>query len=192
MGAPRPGRLELGAEGHEQENRQVPGAVDHEAEKIEGRGIDPMDVLDHHQHGRLLGSRLDDAADDVEDALFQFLGFEGERRVPAARRQRQEGRQQGCHLGHREPETAERRLDLVEPLWRPVGGVEAELPPQLLDHRMQGAVPVIGRRVVEDAAHGFAFQALAQPVRDARLAEPGLAGEQDHLSLAIPSLGPAS
>ena len=53
IGKTRPGRLELGPEGHEHEYRQSPDPVDRKIEQLKRRGIGPMHVLADNQH-RLL------------------------------------------------------------------------------------------------------------------------------------------
>jgi hypothetical protein len=50
---PRPGRLELRPEGDQRQDGQPLNTLDHEAQKLDGRGVNPMHVLVQRQH-RLL------------------------------------------------------------------------------------------------------------------------------------------
>ena len=59
---------------------------------------------------------------------------------------------------------------------------------ELLDHRMERAVGVVGRAVVAERRVRLVAEPLAQRADEARLADAGLAGQQHHLALAV--LGP--
>jgi hypothetical protein len=45
-----PRRGELGAEGNDQQKRQVGRKVDEQVQQLERSGIAPVGVLEHHQH----------------------------------------------------------------------------------------------------------------------------------------------
>ena len=62
---------------------------------------------------------------------------------------------------------------------------------QLLDHRVERAVDVIGRALVAERDVRLPAESLAQRPDEPRLADPGLADEQDHLALAGLRLLPA-
>ena len=57
-----PGRLELRPEGDQHQNRQLPDALDHEAQELERRRVDPVHVLVERQH-RLLGREARELVD---------------------------------------------------------------------------------------------------------------------------------
>ena len=56
------------------------------------------------------------------------------------------------------------------------------------DQRVERGILVVGRTIAVDEAIAFAFETLMQRVDYARLADPGLAGEQNYLTLAVGGL----
>ncbi len=62
---------------------------------------------------------------------------------------------------------------------------------ELLDHRLERTVAVIGQALVAQQAVRAVFQPLAQALDDARLADAGLAGQQHDVALAVTGLLPA-
>ena len=71
VGTSTPGRLEFGAEGDRQQHRQMQQPVDGQIQQFARGRIDPVGVLEHHQHRPLpqLGFELG------EQCLEQFLAF---------------------------------------------------------------------------------------------------------------------
>ena len=54
-----PGRLELGAERHDQQHRQAAHALDGEVEQLARGRVDPMRVLEDHEHRLLAGQTFE-------------------------------------------------------------------------------------------------------------------------------------
>jgi hypothetical protein len=50
MGSANPGRRELGAKGDEQQDGQAPRLLDHKVEQLTRGRVDPMNILEDHQH----------------------------------------------------------------------------------------------------------------------------------------------
>ena len=50
MGAAGPGRLEFRAKGDRQQHRQMPHPVDGQVQQLARSRVDPVGVLEHHQH----------------------------------------------------------------------------------------------------------------------------------------------
>ncbi len=85
----------------------------------------------------------------------------------------------------------EQSFELVQPgLGRVVAG-EAGRALQQTDDRIEGAGGVIGRAVVAERRVRLVGELLAQRLDEPRLADPGLAGEQHHLALAVRGAPPA-
>ena len=66
-----PGRLELGPERHDQQYRQAADAIDGQVEQFARGRVDPMRVLENHQH-RLLARQTFELADQRFQCLFLF------------------------------------------------------------------------------------------------------------------------
>jgi hypothetical protein len=71
VGAPGPRRLKFGTKGDRQQHRQMPHPVDGQVQQFVRGRVDPMGVLEHHQHRSAprLGFEL------AEQRLEQFLPF---------------------------------------------------------------------------------------------------------------------
>ncbi len=71
VGAAAPGRLKFGAKGDRQQHRQMPHPVDGQIQQFARGRVDPVGVLEHHQHrpAPRLGFEL------VEQCLEQLLAF---------------------------------------------------------------------------------------------------------------------
>jgi hypothetical protein len=82
-------------------------------------------------------------------------------------------------------------LQLVEPLLGRVAGREARRVGELLRHRPEGAVGMIGRALVLQPGVRLVSQGVEQRSQDARLADPRLANQQHRLALPGPRLPPA-
>ena len=62
---------------------------------------------------------------------------------------------------------------------------------ELLDHRVERGIRVIGRTLVAQQEMRLAGDRLDQRFADPRLADPGLAGQQNRLAFAARRLPPA-
>jgi len=51
LGLAGPWRLKLGPEGHDQQHRQAADMLDHEVEQLARGRVDPMRILEDHNHG---------------------------------------------------------------------------------------------------------------------------------------------
>ena len=127
----------------------------------------------------------------LERQRLLALGRDLERRVALAGRDRQQRRQQRRRAGDLTATLAEQRLELVELDLRRIGLLQVGRALQLVEHRMQRAVDVERRAVVAQHGGVLAEHVLAERLHDARLADPGLAGQQDHVAVARPGALPA-
>ena len=94
-----PGRREVRPEGHHDQRADLLGALDHQIEELERRGIDPLRILEDGQDRPLARQRLDLLDQHLEEPLLLPLRAERERRIARLVRQRQERCDQRHDLG---------------------------------------------------------------------------------------------
>ena len=186
-----PGRPELGPVGHDQQHRQALDPLHREVEQLERGRIDPMRVLEHHQHRASRRQPLELGEERPEGAGLLLLRRQGRQREAALGRQREELGEEGGDLGHVGDRAGEQRLELGELGRVVVGAGEARRPRELLDDRVERAVRVVRGAMVAEADPVLGAQPLAQGEDDPRLADAGLAREQHDLALAGPGEPPA-
>ena len=100
-----PGRGELRPEGDQRQRRQLPDALDHHAQELEGRGVDPVHVLVQRQHRLLRRERRELVEQRLQGPPLLHLRRQGQRRIALA----------GRHTQQR----GEQRHHFVQPLARP-------------------------------------------------------------------------
>lgn len=150
-----------------------------------------MRVLDHPQDGLPAGQASDLLDEDGQGAVAALLRRERERAVARLAVQIQEGgddRRGGAHVVHG---LGEQHLQPVQAPLRPVLGSEAGRVSQLLDHRIERRIAVIGRALVAQQEVRLDGHCLEQGLGEPRLADPGLARHQDRLTVATLGLLPA-
>jgi hypothetical protein len=84
---PVPRRLEFRAEGQDEQYRQVRCVLDDQIEQFARAGIDPVQILDHHQHRPLAGERFE-LMEQCGKQLFA-LALRGQTEFGSTTRQRQ-------------------------------------------------------------------------------------------------------
>ena len=186
-----PGRREVGAEGDQQQDRQTGRALDREVEQLARARVDPVHVLEDHQRRPARRLRLELAQQRREGPLAPALRGGQGRGVAVAGRQRQQLGQEGHVLRGRRGRR-QQRLQLGEPR---LGRVAAREPGRALeprDHRVERAVPVVRRAEVAQGDVPLLGQVLLEGGEQPRLADPGLAGQQDDPALAALGLLPAA
>ena len=123
--------------------------------------------------------------------LRRCCGRQRQRAVAAGPVEARERRHQRCCLADIVGGPGEQRLEPVQPALDAVVRGEARGMGELLDHRVERRVGVVGRALVAQQEVRLAGHRLDQSFGDPRLADPGLAGEQDHLPFAGLGLPPA-
>ncbi|MEZ5905616.1 MAG: hypothetical protein R3C69_11140 [Geminicoccaceae bacterium] len=177
--------------GDQEHDPSGPDAIEAEIEQLERRRVDPVRVLDHEQH-RLNPGEADKLVGQGRECTGPDL-LRPEVKGAVARRtvEAEQGRQERCRSRHVDSGPGDQTFHLVEfPLERIVLG-EPCCPGQVLDHRPERAVAVIGRALVADAGVWLGGHRVDQPACDPGLADPGLAGQQHDLTLAAAGLAPA-
>ena len=159
-----PGRLELRPEGDQHQHRQLPDALDHQAQQLERRRVDPVHVLVQRQH-RLLRRQARELVDQRLQASAASAppGVSVERRIALAGRDPEQGGEQR----HR-PRPAGRSTgassasSLASCASGGVVAIEPRRPLQQPHDGVQRAVGVIGRAVLAERRVWLGAEALAQ------------------------------
>ncbi len=181
-----PAWRELGPEGNHQQHRQPLDPIDDAIEQLEARGIEPVSILGRHEH-RLLGREaLELGEQRLERLRLLLFRCKLGRRVAVACRDRQMLRDQWDRRFRVRHGQAKQCLQLGQLHLGRIVVLEAGGPTQLVQHREQRAVGVVGRAVIAQRQAFLAAEPLAQGDRDARLADARLARQQHYL--ALPSL----
>ena len=187
----RPRRAELGPVGEHRQDRQGAHPLDQQVEQLQGRRIDPVQVLVQLEHRAVAGEAGQLLDQDLEGALLLALRAEVQGRVALARGTPSSAADQRHRLVQLLGRLAEQRLQLGELGLRLVVGRKARRPLQLRDDRMERAVGVVGRAEMAEREVRLAAQLLAQRPEQARFADARLAREQHHLAVAVLGPGPA-
>ena len=160
-------------------------------DQLEGGGVDPVRVLEHHQHRP--------AAREPEELLDQhgqragapLLRGEVRRRVARARVDPEQRRDQRRRLADVLRPLAQQRLELVELRRLGVGGLEAGGEAELLGHRPERRAGVVGRALVAERRVLLARDRVEHGPDQPGLADAGLADQEHRLALAGRGLPPA-
>ena len=174
-----PRRLKLGAEGGEKQDRQARHPLDEQVEQLTRAGVDPVDILEEHQHGTLLRQGFELPDQRLEGFLLFSLGRELERREATCGRQRQQlGQQRHVLLGRRAQR--EQRRQLVQLRFGRVLALEPGCTLKLRDDRMKRAVLVVRRAEIAKAGVRLVPDPLLQGGGETGLADARLAREQHY------------
>ena len=74
MGAPRPGRAEVGPKGQQGQDAGGGALIDQQAEKLQRGRIDPVQVFHDKEHGLLRGNAQQDRQQRVQRPLLLLRG----------------------------------------------------------------------------------------------------------------------
>jgi hypothetical protein len=139
-----PGRLELGAEGDQEQRGQALHPLDHQVQQLARGRVDPVDVLVDHQHRPLPGQELELPEQRLGCPLLPPPWREIEGWVPAGGRDRQQIGQER-HIVDGRRGRREQRLQLLEPRLGRVVAFEPGRAGELADDRVQGIIAVVRR-----------------------------------------------
>ena len=190
---PRPPRdVEgVGPDRHHQQQRRGRRLIDQPFEPGQRRGVEPVQVLDQHNHRLAFGHRQHQR----DQCLERFLAL-------AFGRHRRQGRRLGRlrqieERGEQRQRFAQReRLQQgVEPIGGRLAGLGREQAAEQRDHRVQRRVLRVDRAVHRQPADRAFARALDHPLpqraQQPRLADAGLAAEQHRLPHPAARLLPA-
>ena len=187
----RPGRLELGPERQDTQDRQARQAGDDSPEQLDGRGIRPVEILDDEE--QRMTSRVGDEQ-GLEDSQRRGAGVAGAEfgagsAVPAA--DRQELREQRHGLRRVEARVDDRLLQHLQVLAARVRSFEAEQALEEPDDRVEGRGLVVSRALPHVLGSGVPPLALPQRVDEAALADPRLPRDMNDRALPARGLPPS-
>src|SRR6516165_6027437 len=147
---PSPGRLELGAERHDQQYRQGADALDHQFEQLARGRVEPMSVLENHYDRLPAGQTLELPDQRLQCPLFLPLRTEARQWTLSRSRQRGEISKQS-HILLRRPGECEYGLELLPLSSGQIVTGESCRVRELLDKREKRAVLVIRRTEIAQA-----------------------------------------
>ncbi len=193
VGAWRPGRAELRAIRQHVQHRHRGRLLDHQPEHLQRGGVGPVQVFPRRQHRLPLGLRRQPCDQRVQRLLFLLLRRHRQRRIALRRqRHRQQPGEQRHHLGQRQARGPQPRLQFGQP---GRGGIVRRKLQQVLevgDHGIEGTGGVIGRTAKGHARQALGAHLRPQPLHQGRLANTGLAADEDHLPQPGFALVPAA
>ena len=178
-----PRRVELGAERYDQQHRKGFNPVHGPTERFQARRIDPMRILEDHQHRLLACQSRELRRQRFQRSLPALFRGQLERGIASIIRERQHLGEE-CGILDRGRGLCEHRIELVELRLRCVVVRQSGGALHLADDRIKRAVGVLRRAEIAQARVRFAGEAFQKRRREPRLADTGLAGEQHHLAFA--------
>ena len=162
--APKPGRRKFRPEGNEAQDRKLGQAIDDQVEQFAEGRVDPVDILDHHQHRADGGQRrqlTDERGECPLLALLRGQVFGRDDRGSAYRQQI--GKQSdGLVLRLSTAVSVNDTPQLCKLVLGAIVVLEPGRPLQVPDDRVQGAVLMVRRTEILDADVGLAPQVLRQ------------------------------
>src|SRR5215469_6575015 len=142
-----------------------------------------MRVLENRDHWLSARQALELSGQRLQCALLLALRTEARQRMQFRSRQRQKISEQR-HVLVPQRSAGEHGLELLPRRRVRIVTAEPRRVSELLDKRVKRTVLVIGRTEVAQPNIRLAAEPLLQRRRNARLADAGLAGDQDDLALA--------
>src|SRR5580704_8124763 len=191
MRLPYPRRYELRAKSYDKQYLEGRYPIYRPTEHFQAGRINPMRILENHQHWIVVRQ-----PDDLRDQRF-------ERSLPALFRgklepgissivsERKHFRKQGSIPG-RGWRLSEHGIELVELHFRRIVVRQAGSPFHLPNDRIERTVCMVGGAVISQARMGFSGQMFQNRGREPRFPDTCFAREQDDLSLTFPCPGPAA
>ena len=155
----------VGPEGHDQDDAVLAELADEVGDRLAGRRVGPVQVLDDEDDRFDLGESLEDAEDRVEQARLERLGLRS--RVRSTRPA--ERRNQACEVGARAADHGVEDLGLERP---------DERPERLDDRPVRDAAVTDVGAAADDDAHPAGRRERGRLRDQARLADTGLARDE--------------
>jgi hypothetical protein len=186
-----PGHLELRAERHYQQHAQAAHALDGEVEQFARGRVDPMRVLENHDH-RLLARQAHELVEERFQCPFLLaLRTEAGQRVVFRTWQRQQIGDEGDVFVGR-CGARQQRFEFLQSDPGRVFAREPSCSAELLDKRKQRAVLVVGGAEIAQAEMYLRLETPCQRRGDARFADAGFTRDQHNLSIARFGAHPAA
>ena len=186
--APRESALGTAGEEHQDARRRP--LVDAQPEELEGRRVDPVEVVDEEHERTIGGEPQKQREDDLERPLAAALRGHLERRMSMLVGQRQELREQRHRFRGGDGEAREHPLEPCEPLVGGVVAIPAEQPLEELDHWEERAVGVVRGPAAFEPGMRLARDALAEDLHQTGLPDARLAADEHDLTDTVLHLLP--
>jgi hypothetical protein len=161
------------------------------AEKLEGGGVDPVRVLNQHQH-RFAARESEQLLDQHgQRAGTPLLRAEILCWVPRSRVDPEQGRDERRRLGDVVDPLAQQRLELLELHHVRIGAAKAGGDGELLDHWPERRAGVMGRALAAKRHVFVLCDRIARGLQQPGLANSRLADQEHRLALAGQNLSPS-
>ena len=190
--ARRPRRHELRTTGHERQQAHGRHLIEQEAEPLQRRGIGPVQVFPHRQHRLLLGLRPQPGEQHGLGLLLLALGTTGQGWGTDGMGKRQQGSEQRQPLCHGQAHPLQGLLQAGQLCFRRLLLANLYEPLEVLDHRVQRALLMIGRTAEGQAPGPITLHGLLKLPHQARFTNTRLATEQHDLPVPFLHLRPAA
>ena len=185
-----PWRHEFRPRRHDQQHGQRCDPINHPTERLKAGRIDPMCILEDHEHRTGAGQRVDPGDERIHRPLPALLRGEVGRAIASVVRNRQHlGKQ--CDVLRRGGRLREQGVELVESCSRRVFRGHAGGAFHLDGERIKCAVRVLRRAEIARARVRLGRKTFHERSGQPRFADAGFAREQHHLAFAAPCQGPA-
>jgi hypothetical protein len=169
-----PGRLELGPECDDEQNGQMLGSLNRNIEEFPRGRIDPLDILEDHQHRLFVRQPINLPQDSLNCSLPSLLRGEIKRGQTMSGRDRQQPRQQG-HILTGRGRRAKERLQLVDLHVGRIIPLKASAMFELADDWEERAVPAMWRAIVKKSWMCVSSETFLKRRDQPRLADARLA-----------------
>ena len=180
----RPGR-------DDEEDGQAHHSIDGEREQLKRGRVDPVHILEHHEHG-LVDGELCKLVDQGRQGAFlasQRAQIQGS--IALAEGDGQERRQQRNGFALADARRTKQGLELGEPCLSLIVVLDPCRPQQVTYDRMEGAIGVIRRTMALNTRVAVTHEAIDEGLYQARFADPRLPSYVDDAPLTGLGLGPA-
>ena len=164
----------------------------HNREQLQRGRVDPMGILEHHQHRLARREALELPPKRRQRCLLALLRAQFRQGVALARRQRQKVGQNRDRMHRINAGLHEQGFELGKLFGGRVAALEAGGSFELTDERKQRTVGVMRRAVVAQPDMWFGLQPLLKRKRNVRLADARLSGQHHDTTFALRGIAPAA
>src|SRR5215471_1048783 len=155
-----PWRREFRAGRDDEEDWQARHAIDGEREQLKRGRVDPMRILEHHEHGPAVGELGNLVDQGRQCAFLASLRTQVQGRVALAEGDGQQRRQQRNGLAQADARRTKEGLELGEPYLSLIVVLDPCCPQQVTYDRMEGAVGVIRRTMALNTRVAVTHEAI--------------------------------
>ena len=181
--ADRPGWLEFQPSGDEHHDGKPRNRLHQQAQQLQRGRVEPVRVLDQHQHRPAHRQPLDARQHGRQRPLLALLRRQPLLGLSVRHRQREKVGQQHDACGRRSAGRLQQRGELGQPLLGRIGAVEGRSPLQLADHGVERGIGLVRRPEILEAVIRPGVPLLLERGDQPRFADPGFSRDEHHLAL---------